>query len=78
MSHVTDQIAKLHTLADELRVQLHLAVLDEKDNWRALLGDAEVVLREARALGPAAVSDMIERLQSFTRSHKPLTAPPTP
>ena len=75
MSHITDQITKLHTLVDELHVQLHLALLDTRDDWTALRADVDHVFREAHALGPAALSDMIERVSAYAKTVSPLLRP---
>jgi hypothetical protein len=58
-------LAQMQTLRDEIRVRLHLAGMDAKDEWNKLEPQLVEVERAAEALTDAterAISDAVKRL----------------
>ena len=61
----------LHTLRDEVRVRLHLAGMDLKEQWNKLephLEDAEKKAGEVTEDARAAVGDAVKKLQKLRAS----------
>jgi hypothetical protein len=58
-------LAQMQTLKDEVRVRLHLAKMDAKDEWNKLepqLADVERKATELTEATQRAVSDAVKRL----------------
>jgi hypothetical protein len=61
----------LRTLRDEVRVKLHLAGMDAKDQWKQLeprLAEVEEVAAQVTEASRAAVVDAVTRLKKFRDS----------
>jgi hypothetical protein len=74
-ANLKDELKKgldhLQTLRDEVRVRLHLASLDAKQEWDKLephLLDVERAAHEASEASRHAVTDAVERLKKFRAS----------
>lgn len=65
-TEIEKSLAAMQTLRDEVRVRLHLAGMDAKDEWKKLEPHLEEVERAAVALTAAterAVTDAVARLR---------------
>jgi len=61
-------LTRLQTLRDEVRVRLHLAGMELKDQWKKLEPSLEEVEKKAGELSEAsraAMADAVKRLESF-------------
>jgi hypothetical protein len=61
----------LRTLRDEVRVRLHLAGMDARDEWNKLephLFDVEQAAHEATEASRRAVAEAVERLKKLRQS----------
>lgn len=68
---IQESLALVRTLRDEIRVKLHLAGMDAKDEWRQLEPQIAEVERAAGELTEAtrkAVSDTVKRLTKLRSS----------
>jgi hypothetical protein len=68
---IAESLARLRTLRDEVRLKLHLAGMDAKDEWKKLEGHLEEVERAAVEMSEAsraAVAEAIKRLEKFGSS----------
>jgi hypothetical protein len=69
---IDDALRELETLADEIRVKLHLAGMDANDTWDRILEprlfDALEHGREAKASSAKAVTDLAKALREFAAS----------
>lgn len=69
---VDDVFSELETVADEIRVKLHLAGMDANEIWNTKLEprllDARQHAREAKAASKAAVESTLEALRDFQRT----------
>ncbi|WP_224245147.1 hypothetical protein [Hyalangium gracile] len=66
-----ENLGKLKTLRDEIRVDLHLAGMDAKDKWKELeprLRDAEKLVEEVSEVSSKAMDEMVERFKTFRES----------
>ena len=64
-------LSKLQTLRDEVRVRLHLANMDLKDQWNKLepqLAEVEKKADELSDASRAAIADAVKRVQKFHAS----------
>ena len=64
-------LGKLKTLSDEIRVDLHLAGMDAKDKWKELeprFRDAEKLAEEVSEVSRKAMDEMVERFRHFRES----------
>jgi hypothetical protein len=64
-------VALLRTLRDEVRVSLHLAGLDARDQWARLephLAEVERAAREASEASRVALTDAVAKLKAFRDS----------
>jgi hypothetical protein len=83
MNHTTNRTAaelkdevkkgleQLKTLRDEVRVRLHLAGMDAKQEWNKLephLFEVEQAAREATEASRHAIGEAVERLKKFRQS----------
>jgi hypothetical protein len=65
---VQESLAKLHTLADQIRVRIHLGGMDLKDKWHELEGSFSKIERAAEhatADALKAVQDLVARLEEL-------------
>jgi hypothetical protein len=63
-------LAHIQTLRDEVKVRLHLASLDVKEEWNKLephLLDVEKAAREATEASRRAVGDAVEKLKKIRK-----------
>jgi chromosome segregation ATPase len=63
-----DGIEELRTLKDEIRVELHLAKMDLRDEWKRLerrLPDAASLASEMKSLTVEMIDSMAEELRRF-------------
>jgi hypothetical protein len=69
---LTKSLGLLKTLRDEIRVEVHLAGMDAKDEWNKKiephLAEVEQAARDASAASQTAVRDAMKRLQTFHAS----------
>jgi hypothetical protein len=68
---MNENLGKLKTLRDEIRVDLHLAGMDAKDKWKEMepkLRDAEKLLDEVSESSRKAMEEMVERFRNFRES----------
>src|SRR5260221_13478328 len=66
-------LAHLQALKDEVRVKLHLAGKDLKDQWNKLephLDDVEKAAKNLSESSRAAVADAVKRLEKFKSSFR--------
>jgi len=66
-----ENMGKLKTLRDEIRVDLHLAGMDAKDKWKELepkFRDAEKLAEEVSDVSRKAMEEMVERFRNFRES----------
>lgn len=64
-------LGKLKTLRDEIRVDLHLAGMDAKDKWKEMepkFRDAEKLAEEVSEASRKAMDDMVEHFRNFRES----------
>jgi hypothetical protein len=64
-------LGKLKTLRDEIRVDLHLAGMDAKDKWKEMepkLRDAEKLLDNVSETSRKAMEEMVEGFRKFRES----------
>lgn len=64
-------LGKLKTLRDEIRVDLHLAGMDAKDKWKELepkFRDAEKLAEEVSEVSRKAMDEMVEHFRNFRES----------
>jgi hypothetical protein len=65
-----DGIEELKTLKDEIRVDLHLAKMDLRDEWKRLerrLPDAATLASEVKALTVDMIDNLTEELRRFRK-----------
>jgi CBS domain-containing protein len=66
-----NSLALLQSLRDEVRVRLHLGSLDLRDQWKKFepyLGEVEKKAEELTEASRAAVTDAVQRVESFRSS----------
>jgi hypothetical protein len=66
-----ENLSKLKTLRDEIRVDLHLAGMDAKDKWKELepkFRDAEKLVEEVSDVSRKAMEEMVEHFRNFRES----------
>lgn len=66
-----DNLSKLRTLRDEVRLDLHLAGMEAKTRWKELepmLHDVEKLAGEVTDVSKKAVEDMLVKMKSFRES----------
>lgn len=64
-------LALLQTLRDEIRVKLHLAGMDAKDQWKKLephFAEIEHAAEDITETSRAALADAVSRLKKFRDS----------
>lgn len=68
---VKDGLAALKTLRDEIRVNLHLAGMDARDEWKKIeprFGEVENLAKKATEASRAAVTELVKTLQEFRKN----------
>jgi hypothetical protein len=66
-----ENLGKLKTLRDEIRVDLHLAGMDAKDKWKELepkFRDAERLVDDVSDVSRRAMEEMVEHVKTFRES----------
>ncbi|QRN94009.1 hypothetical protein JRI60_33305 [Archangium violaceum] len=72
-----ENLDRLKTLRDEIRVDIHLASMDAKDKWKELepvVRDAEKLADEVTDVSRRAMEEMVEKFRHFresVRHHRP-------
>jgi hypothetical protein len=64
-------LSQLQTLRDEVRLRLHLASMDLKDQWNKLephLADVEKKAADASEASKSLINDAVKRLEKFRAS----------
>ncbi len=72
-SELKKNLTQLQTLRDEVRVRLHLASMDLKDQWNKLephLLDVEKKAVEASEASRTMLHDAVKKLEKFSASLK--------
>ena len=67
-NNVQESFALLKRLRDEIRVEIHLAGMEAKDQWKKLeerFADAERVLRDAKEASKQKLDDVVEAFKNF-------------
>jgi hypothetical protein len=70
-TEIQKSLGLMRTLSDEVRVKLHLAGMDAKDEWRKLepkLQEVERAASEATEATRTAIADVVRRLSKLTSS----------
>ncbi len=74
-TQIKASLQNLGALRDEIRLQLHLAGMDAKQNWEEILEpqieDANKLAEDATAISQKAIEDVIARVKSFRDQHTP-------
>lgn len=72
---IKDSLQNLSALRDEVRLQLHLAGMDAKQNWEEILEpqieSANALAEEATAISQKALEDIVARVKAFRDQHTP-------
>ncbi|MBN1207702.1 MAG: hypothetical protein JXB05_22750 [Myxococcaceae bacterium] len=66
-----ENLGKLKTLRDEIRVDLHLAGMEAKDKWKELeprFRDAERLVDDVSEVSRKTMEEMVERVRAFRES----------
>jgi len=66
-----ENLGKLKTLRDEIRVDLHLAGMDAKDKWKEMepkFRDAEKLVEDVSDASRKAMDEMVEHFRTFRES----------
>lgn len=72
-TEINNGLERLQTLRDEARVRLHLAGMEAKDRWNEIephLADVERSAAQITETSRAAISQAVERIESFLGSLK--------
>lgn len=72
-SELKKGLSQLQTLRDEVRVRLHLASMDLKDQWNKLephLLDVEKKAADASEASRTLIHDAVKKLEKFSASLK--------
>ena len=70
-SELKKSLSHLQTLRDEVRVRLHLASMDLKDQWNKLephLADVEKKAADASEASRTLITDAVKKLEKFRAS----------
>jgi hypothetical protein len=68
---IDDSLDRMRTLRDELRVKLHLAGMEAKDEWRRLepqIAEIERAAEQITEASRAKIADAVKRLTHFRKS----------
>lgn len=66
-----ENLGRLKTLRDEIRVDIHLASMDAKDKWKEMepvMRDAEKLADEVSDVSRRAMEDLVEKFRRFRES----------
>jgi MoxR-like ATPase len=66
-----ENLGRLKTLRDEIRVDLHLAGMDAREKWKELepvVRDAEKLAEDVSDVSRRAMEEMVERFRRFRES----------
>ncbi len=72
-----ENLGRLKTLRDEIRVDIHLAGMEARDKWREMepvMRDAEKLAEEVSDVSQRAMEEMVEKFRGFReslRQHRP-------
>jgi hypothetical protein len=72
---IKSSLQDLTTLRDEVRLQIHLAGMEAKQNWEQILEpqikDTGRLAQEASAITQKAIEDLVKRVRGFRDEHTP-------
>ncbi len=72
---IKESLQNLTALRDEVRLQVHLAGMEAKQNWHDILEpqieDANKLAEDATAISQKAIEDVIGKIKSFRDQHFP-------
>ena len=66
-----ENLGRLKTLRDEIRVDIHLAGMEARDKWKELepvVRDAEKLAEEVTDVSQRAMEDLVEKFRGFRES----------
>lgn len=66
-----ENLGRLKTLRDEIRVDIHLAGMDAKDKWKEMepvMRDAEKLADEVSDVSRRAMEELVEKFRRFRES----------
>jgi MoxR-like ATPase len=66
-----ENLGRLKTLRDEIRVDLHLAGMDAREKWKELepvVRDAEKLAEDVSDVSRRAMEEMVEKFRRFRES----------
>jgi hypothetical protein len=72
-----ENLGRLETLRDEIRVDVHLAGMDAREKWKELeplVRDAEKLAEDVTDVSRRAMEDLVEKFRHFresVRQHRP-------
>lgn len=72
-----ENLGRLKTLRDEIRVDIHLAGMEAKDKWKELepaMRDAEKLVDDVSEVSRRAMEEVVEKVKTFRdsiRHHAP-------
>ncbi|AKJ05154.1 hypothetical protein ATI61_102222 [Archangium gephyra] len=72
-----ENLGRLKTLRDEIRVDIHLAGMEARDKWKELepvVRDAEKLAEEVTDVSQRAMEELVEKFRGFresVRQHRP-------
>lgn len=72
-----ENLGRLKTLRDEIRVDIHLAGMEARDKWKELepvVRDAEKLAEEVTDVSQRAMEELVEKFRGFRESirhHRP-------
>jgi hypothetical protein len=72
-----ENLGRIKTLRDEIRVDIHLASMDAKDKWKELepvMRDAEKLADEVTDVSRRTMEELVEKFRHFRESvryHRP-------
>ncbi|OJT20348.1 hypothetical protein BO221_30415 [Archangium sp. Cb G35] len=74
---MNENLGRLKTLRDEIRVDIHLAGMEARDKWKELepvVRDAEKLAEEVTDVSQRAMEELVEKFRGFRESlrhHRP-------
>ena len=70
---IESSLETLTSLKDEIRLQVHLAGMDAKQNWEDVLlpqiEEANTLAEDATAISQKAIEDIVHRVKTFRDQH---------
>jgi dsDNA-specific endonuclease/ATPase MutS2 len=70
-TELQESLARLQTLRDEVRVKLHLAGMDAKDEWQKLeahIANVENAAQEFSEAAHARIVELLKKIEKFSSS----------